>query len=258
MTVAAAEAGVKIIHCEKPIATTWGDCKRMKAAADANGAKLSFGHQRRHIKMFQQVREEVRQGAIGELVMIEAQVGDMFDWGTHWLDMMQLYNEETPIEWVLGQIESKEEKQIFGALMEEQAFCCYKWKNGVRGYLTAGNDTSIGCVHRLIGTKGTLEVLNERSYRLIGNGRADWQYIEVPQGDLHEHLLSAQDVIRQLDEPGHKSLLSSDYAMQHTEAIFATYYSSLIRGRVDLPMQYEGNALLEMLESGAVGPNRKS
>src|SRR5262249_4158945 len=59
LSVAAAEAGVKVIHCEKPMAITWGDCKRMKAAADANGAKLSFGHQRRHIKLFQAVRQAV-------------------------------------------------------------------------------------------------------------------------------------------------------------------------------------------------------
>jgi UDP-N-acetylglucosamine 3-dehydrogenase len=45
MTIAAAEAGVKAIHCEKPMALTWGDCKRMKAAADAHGVKLTFNHQ---------------------------------------------------------------------------------------------------------------------------------------------------------------------------------------------------------------------
>ena len=32
--VAAAEAGVKAIHCEKPMATTWGDAKRMAQVCD--------------------------------------------------------------------------------------------------------------------------------------------------------------------------------------------------------------------------------
>src|SRR5579859_7157248 len=98
MAVAAAEAGVKAIHCEKPMATTWGDCKRMKAAADANGAKLTFGHQRRHIKLFQAVRQAIRDGEIGDLVMVEAHCGDLYDWGTHWLDMMFLYNNDEPAE----------------------------------------------------------------------------------------------------------------------------------------------------------------
>jgi predicted dehydrogenase len=62
MTIAAAEAGVKAIHCEKPMALTWGDCKRMKAAADANGVKLTFNHQRRHLRLFQAVVQALRNG----------------------------------------------------------------------------------------------------------------------------------------------------------------------------------------------------
>ena len=256
MAVAAAEAGVKVIHCEKPMATTWGDCKRMKAAADAHGAKLSFGHQRRHIKLFQAVRQAAQEGAIGDLVMIEAEVGDMFDWGTHWLDMMQFYNNEAPIEWVIGQIDSRTERRIFGAFMENQAVCHFKWKNGVRGFLLAGYEAKIGAVHRLIGTEGVIEVLSERKYRILGKGQGEWKEVEVPQGAQHDWMLASVDVVRQLEEPEHKSLLSVDYAIQHTEIIFATYYSSQTRQRVDFPLEYEGSALLDMLETGEVGPKR--
>lgn len=257
MTVAACEAGAKAVHCEKPMATTWGDCKRMKAAADANGTKLTFGHQRRHIRMFQAVRQTLNDGVVGDLVVIEAQVGDMFDWGTHWLDMMQFYNNESPIEWVIGQIDSRTEKRIFGAFMENQAICHFKWTNGVRGVLIAGQDASIGTTHRIIGTKGVLEVMTERKYRILGNGNAEWREIEVPQGDVHELDLAAADVVRQLDEPGYKSILSVDYAIQHTEVIFATYESSRWRGRIDFPLQAEDSALLAMVDAGLVGPDRR-
>jgi len=277
MAVAAAEAGIKVIHCEKPMATTWGDCKRMKAAADASGSKLSFGHQRRHIKLFQVVRQAVRDGVIGDLVMIEAEVGDMFDWGTHWLDMMFFYNGETPAEWVIGQIDSRTEKRIFGAFMEDQAICHFKWQNGVRGVLVAGYEAKIGAVHRLIGKTGVIEVLSERKYRILGgsgnttqnvdqidNGQPEsglntgWSDIEVPQGPIDDTHLTALDVVRQLDEPGYKAIVSVDYAIQHTELIFATYYSSKVRGRVDLPLENDGSALLEMLAAGEIGPNRRA
>lgn len=257
MCIAAAEAGVPVIHCEKPMATTWGDCKRMKAAAEAHGAKLSFGHQRRHIKLFQAVRQAVRDGKIGDLIQIEAQVGDMFDWGTHWLDMMFLYNNDVPAEWAIGQIDSRTERSAFGAFMENQAVCHFKWTNGVRGILIVGYEASIGCTHRLIGTAGVLEVLSERKYRLCGNGHAEWQEVEVPQGELNEHKLTAFDVIRQLEEPGHVSLLSVNYAIQSTEVIFATYESSRWRGRIDFPLQAEDSALLAMVAAGEIGPNRK-
>jgi predicted dehydrogenase len=258
MAVAAAEAGVKAIHCEKPMATTWGDCKRMKAAADAHGTLLSFNHQRRHLKLFQAVRQAVRDGEIGDLVMIEAQVGDMFDWGTHWLDMMFFYNEETPAEWVIGQIDSRTERRVFGAFMENQAVCHFKWKNGVRGILLAGHEARIGAIHRLIGTEGVLEVLTERSMRLRGKGDAEWRVVEVPQGELNDHRLTALDVVRQLDEPGHRSFLNVDNAIQHTEVIYATYESSRYRGRIDLPLVPEDSALLALVAEGAIGPDRTS
>jgi predicted dehydrogenase len=257
MAIAAAEAGVKVIFCEKPMATTWGDCRRMKAAADASGSNLSFGHQRRHIRMFQAVRKAAQEGEIGDLVMIEAQCGNMCDWGTHWLDMMFFYNNETPAEWVIGQINSQRDNIAFGAKMEDQGLCHWKWQNGVRGYMVTGHEATIGCTHRLIGTEGVIEVLSERTYRKLGKGDGHWSVVTVPQGDRNDHQLTAADVIRQLDEPGHKSILSVDNAIQHTEVIFATYLSSQLRGRIDLPLSYDGNAFLDMLHEGSIGPDRR-
>ncbi|MDE2125609.1 MAG: Gfo/Idh/MocA family oxidoreductase [Armatimonadetes bacterium] len=254
--VACAAAGVKAIHCEKPMATKWADCKRMKAAADDAGAYLTFGHQRRHIRMFQQVRKDIVGGAIGELVMIEAQVGDLFDWGTHWLDMMQWYNGEAEPEWVIGQIDSWKGRTIFGADVEDQALAHYKWKNGVRGLLVCGYEAGIGCAHRICGVDGVIEVVNERKYRLMNGSASGWQTHEVPQGELGDHQLSARDVIRQLDEPGHKSILSADNVIKHTELIFGTWYSSKARKRVDFPLEVDGNALEEMLADHEVGPDR--
>ena len=246
MAVAAAEAGVKAIHCEKPMATTWGDCKRMKSAADANGVLLSFNHQRRHIKLFQEVVNQVRSGAVGQLVMLEAEVGDMFDWGTHWLDMMQYYNDETPIEWVIGQVDSHTPRTIFGAFMENSAISHFKWTNGVRGVLIVGEEAKIGCVHRIIGTKGIIEVTSERKYRTLGNGVGDWKEIEIPQGEKSDLALAMADVVRQLDEPGYVSLLNVNHVIQHTEIIFATYESSRRRGRVTFPLDVDDNALVDL------------
>lgn len=258
MAIAAAESGVKAIHCEKPIALSWADCKRMKAAADANGTKLTFNHQRRHILMFQAVVEAIKNGEIGDLVFIEAECGNMLDWGTHWLDMMQFYNSESPIEWVIGQIDARQEHLIFGALHEHQAICHWKWTNGVRGMMVTGEDMKIGCTHRIVGKEGVIEVLTERKYRKLGKGDAEWREIEVPQGDKNDHQRTAEDVVRQLDEPGHVSFLTIDNSIKHTEAIYATYLSSKTHSRVDLPLTYDGNALLDMVESGDIHPAKSN
>lgn len=253
ITVAAVNAGVKAIYCEKPMATNWGDCKRMKVAADEKGVLLCFNHQRRHIKLFQEVRRAVQEGEIGDLVQIEAECGNLYDWGTHWLDMMFFYNNDEPAEWVIGQINSSTENVAFGAKMEDQAVLNFKWKNGVHGTMVTGDLAKIGAVHRLMGTDGVIEVLNERNYRILGKGIGEWKHIEVPQGDWSDLALAANDVVRALDEPGYKPLISADHAIQSTEIIFATYRSSQIHGRVDLPLSYDGNGLLDLMSAGAFG-----
>lgn len=140
--------------------------------------------------------------------------------------------------------------------MENQAVSHFKFKNGVRGILIVGHEAEIGCVHRIIGKDGIIEVLSERKMRILGKSQAGWKEIEIPQEPLSEWELAPLDIIRQLDEPGYKSLLSVDNAIQHTELIFGTYLSSQLRARVDLPIPYDGNALLDMLEKNEIGPGR--
>lgn len=259
MTIAACEAGVRAIHCEKPMAITWGEAKRMKAAADANATILTFDHQRRFLQAFQEIRRLLKEGAIGELKLIEGRCENMFDWGTHWLDMFFFYNDETPAEWVIGQIDSREEKRIFGAYHENQAVCHFKWQNGVRGMLVTGYESNLGAEHRLIGTEGVIELTPESRVRMRGKGDADWRFVELTEGIHGSQAIdrACADLVRALDEPGYKPLLSVDNAIQSTEVIFATYESSRRRGRIDLPLQAEDSALLAMVEDGSIGPNRR-
>ena len=246
MAIAAADAGVKVIHCEKPMATSWIDCKRMKEAADRNDSRLSFGHQRRYINLFQHVRTLIQEGKIGKLVQIEAECPNMFDWGTHWLDMMHFYNGEAAAEWVMGQLDCRKERKIFGVPMETSGLINVKWANGVRGVMVCGDDGHIGCTHRIVGEEGVIEVLSERKYRMMTMSGKGNEEKEIPQ-PVNDTVLSIQDVVSQLDKPGYRCLLSVDNAIKSTEIIFAAYYSSLNRCKVDLPLTYDGNALFEVL-----------
>ncbi len=259
MAVASCEAGVRAVHCEKPMATTWGDAKRMKAAATAAGTILTFDHQRRFLEPFQSVRQHLRDGAIGTLERMDATCSDMFDWGTHWLDMLFFFNEETPAEWVLGQIDSRTDRRIFGAFCEDQAICHFKFRNGVRATLITGFEANVGPAHRLTGSTGVIEIGWDSAVRIRGAGDADWRKQSLTES-IHGSeaiLRGAADLIRALDDPTHIPLLSVDNALRSTEIIYAVYESSRRRGRVDLPLEQEDSALLAMLEARQVGPNQK-
>jgi hypothetical protein len=51
---------------------------------------------------------------------------------------------------------------------------------------------------------------------------------------------------------GREPELSARKALQATELIFATWESSRVRGRVDLPLEIDDSPLLSMIESGEI------
>ena len=259
MVVAACEAGIRAIHCEKPMATIWGDAKRIKLAADNSSSILSFNHQRRFLEPFQVAKKVIDAGELGPLTRLEATCGDMSDWGTHWLDMLFYFNNETPADWVIGQIDSREERRVFGAWVEEQAICQFRFKNGVRAMLVTGYQADIGAAIRVIGEEGVLEVTwSDPPLRIRTKGDADWRVLPTSEG-IHGGVAidrACADLVKALDEPGYRPLLTVDHAIQHTEVIFATFESSRSRGRVDLPLRTEDSALITMVEDGSIGPKR--
>ena len=260
MTLKAVEAGVKAVHCEKPMALTFGDARKMVEVCAANDVQLTFNHQRRFGKPFRKAKELLDSGAIGRLERIEAFTSNLYDWGTHWFDMMFFYNDETPVEWVIGQIDARGGQPIFGAMLEGQGLSLFKWRNGVSGLMVTGHRglyqqgeplRSIDCNNRLIGSEGVIEVgvHDGPSLRLrnIETGH-EWREIDV-SGGIHGHELHTEAVLDLVDalKAGREPELSGRKALQATELIFATYESSRRRGRVDLPLDVEDSPYVAML-----------
>ena len=259
----AARAGVKAIHCEKPMAPTWGEAKWMAAVCAEHNVQLTFNHQRRFGKPFRKARELLDQGAIGQLQRLEAFTHNLYDWGTHWFDMLFFYNHETPVEWVIGQVEARGGSLIFGVMVEGQGLSLFQYRNGVQGLLLSGKgalhpegETIRGeeCGNRLIGSEGVIEVGvkggPEIRLRNLETG-GKWQDFDV-SGRIHgqEHVTAAiLDLVEAL-QTGREPELSGRKALQATELIFATDESSRRRGRVDLPLAVEDSPFLAMLAAG--------
>ncbi len=258
MTIFAAKAGVKAIHCEKPMAPTFGEARKMKQACEKAGVQLTFNHQRRFEPQYRCVRDLANQGAIGKVQRIETCAGNMYDWGTHWFDMMNFYNNDVPAEWVLGQIDSRAESGIFGVDMENQGIAQIKYSNGVYGLMLTGYDQALGggCEHRIIGTEGIIEA-EMPVVRVRGKGNAKMKTIEFddpePIGAWSAITYAIWDVVHCV-RTGREPELSARKAFAATEFIFATYESSRRRGRVELPLDIDDNPLHEMIKAGEIGP----
>jgi len=262
MVIAAAEAGVRAIHCEKPMATSWGAAKRMVAACESRGVQLTFNHQRRFGEPFQKAKELLKSGAIGQLVRLEGSTDNLFDWGTHWFDMFFFYNDENPATWVLGQIEWRGSRSIFGAPIERFGLSHIRFANGVHGIMSTGpkaEQHEFGAANRLVGTDGVIEVgaLGESiPLRIMNNTSSGW--LEIPtEENLHSSDAVAKGIANLIESlrRGTEPELSARRALRATEIIFATYESSRRRGRVELPLFEDESGLISILsENDAIPP----
>jgi predicted dehydrogenase len=239
----------------------------MAAVCEAEGVQLTFNHQRRFGAPFRKAKELLDSGAIGELTRLEGFTSNLYDWGTHWFDMMFMYNDEQPVEWVMGQIEAHGGHSIFDVFVEGQGLSFFRWANGVYGLMvTRGrprgappSDEVVRGVqvgNRLIGTEGEIEVWAQDvaalRYRSIQTG-GQWQEVDVGERDAYVETITANiadlsDALKTSREPE----CSARKALQATEIIFATYESSRRRGRVDLPLDIEDSPLQAMLDTGEI------
>ena len=250
MTIAAAEAGARAVHCEKPMACSYGDSKKMVEVCEAKGTQLTFGHQRRFGTPFRKAKQLLDDGAIGDLVALEGRCSNMYDWGTHWFDMMFFYNNQQPVEWVLGQIDIRDSKELFGVRLEGHGMSHWRYANGVFGHMFTGASAGSGAHNVLRGTEGVIEVgvPDGPTLRMMNAETGGWEDLKNDDG-LHgadAFTAAVLDAVDSLVE-GREPELAGARALQATELIFATYHSSRLGKRIDLPLSEEDLPLDELL-----------
>ncbi len=260
MVLDACQAGVKAIHCEKPMAHTWGGARRMAAAAAEAGIQLTFNHQRRYGAPFVIAKRMLDDGDIGALQRLECGAGNLYDTGTHFIDMFSFFNGERPAKWVLAQVDYRQEDRVFGSHNENQQVVLTEYDNGVFGLIMtgAGQMGPVGCVDRLVGSDGVIEigVKDGPALRCRRAGERDWEVLDTKGESIHgpgffERALA--DVISCL-RGDRTCQLDASRALVATEIIFGAYESSRRRGRVDFPLEIDDNPLAAMVETGQLRP----
>ena len=83
-----AEAGIRAIYCEKPIATKLDDADRIVMKCDDAGALLVLNHQKRFSPNHRKLRSYIAEGGLGELTSVNLQWGNgrLGNVGTHMID----------------------------------------------------------------------------------------------------------------------------------------------------------------------------
>ena len=248
ITVAAAEGGAKAILCEKPIATTLADADRMIAAAEANGVLLSVEHTRRWSPTFQKARELARQGDLGKLRMVVANMYSprsmLFRNGTHMVDVLVFFADSDP-QWVFAELEEGFEhftdyKSDGGhdPATDPSASAYIHFANGVRAFYNSVKVPMPGSQFDLTFDNGRLEV-SDRGLTLIrGISHYEWSYSNILTGD-YMSTYQAAAVAELVDalETG-KPLVSTGREARKTLEIMLAILKSHHSGnvRVELPL----------------------
>jgi predicted dehydrogenase len=248
-----ARAGdLQAIHCEKPMATTWADCQQMAEVCEAEGVQLTFNHQRRFNRSWQEAKRLLDDGAIGDLERIEMGGKNIYDYGSHIVDLCNYYNDEHSAEWVLGQIDYRTENIRYGAHNENQAIAHWEYENGVSALASTGDDSLVDCHNRLVGTEGQIDVRPTDGPDLrvrYGDGSRETFDFEDNE-TIH---LAIEHVVESLDD-GTEPVLCAANALRSTEIIFGVWQSARSHGRVDLPLDIDDNPLEAMVDAGDLTP----
>lgn len=157
-TCMAAEAGVKHILCEKPMAVSLAECDRMIETCDRHGARLAVNHPMRFMERYTEPKRIIRSEAFGGLSSVTVSAGNfgLAMNGTHYFEMFRFMTEEPPAE-VTAWFSPEVVPNPRGPQFEDRAGQVrLTTASGKRFYLEAGADQGHGMRTTYAGRYGQL------------------------------------------------------------------------------------------------------
>jgi UDP-N-acetylglucosamine 3-dehydrogenase len=264
---AAVRAGVRAIHCEKPLAMSYDDALAMVTATADAGVRLTFNLQRRFEAVQRFAREQITAGEIGDVVTIEGYCPNLFDWGSHILDLILFHRGDAAPSWVMGQIDVTVNRYVYDAFVETSSLTQIGWPDGVRATVATGREphtpvlnpqNDLGLIVQ--GTSGRVDVRGARCVvrrfgkeDLVLDTPFDTDAGNWDRGVDPAIVAGTQDAVADLVDclaTGRTPVLAAEHGLRGAELVFATYESSRSRRRVPLPLDRGDNALLAGLDQG--------
>lgn len=265
ITISALKAG-KHVLCEKPMATTIGDCEAMVAAAKEAGKYLMIGHNQRLAKAHTKAKELINHGEIGRIITArstfghsgpetwsidpggnvwffnkeKASMGAMADLGIHKTDLLQ-YLCSSHVTRVTARLATLDKRFPDGALIsvDDNAFCIYEMDSGVIATMTA-SWTYYGAEDNstvLYGTEGIMRIYDDPAHSIVitkKNGEKYLYDVEAIQTNDNQTKSGIIDLWMECLVNQREPELSGENALYAMRAVFAAVESSMRQVSIDL------------------------
>jgi predicted dehydrogenase len=261
MTIAAAEAGVRAVICEKPMATSMAEVDAMIEACDRAGTKLLVSHQRRFTPGWERARELVAAGTIGEVHTAHGRgINGLLNVGTHIVDGLLFILGEPDARWVMGAVERETDRFERDTPIEDRCMLLVELTGGAQLFVQSDLPTERGMVDpvdqrialRVTGSAGMLEASEHvaRTFTADSQGwRLDFSSDDVDTIGGRANGRQVRELIRWL-EGGPEHRCSARRARQTTEIMMAAYESARRHRVVHLPVAESSYPLGAMIDEG--------
>ncbi|MBZ0296235.1 MAG: Gfo/Idh/MocA family oxidoreductase [Anaerolineae bacterium] len=272
LTIQAAEAGVRGIYCEKPMAANYADAQRMVEVCHQNGVALAVNHQRRLLPVFQKMRQLIDSGVLGDITLIRAScAGDVLSDGTHLIDTVRHLSGDDEVKTVFGQVyrlppDPNEPKASgydvsggyrYGHPIENGAMAVLDFAGGLRAEIFTGGIQPKGGkyqMYEVFGTQGRLYRNGDAADPPVvmqDQSGAGWQAVDVSgTADSQDAIGTSLKYLARTIQHGDPHPLSGDSALKVQEVVMAIYESARLRQRIELPLQQPRFPLEIMVENG--------
>jgi predicted dehydrogenase len=234
---AAAGAGIRAVHCEKPLAQSVALAGKAARALDAAGISFSYGTLRAYMPIFRQAKEMISGGGLGELQAVTVKFGRTgLLWNhPHSINLLCMLCGSREIEFVQANLQS--ERALAGPKLIDSdplvLSATIGFGSGVTGHIVDQGGLSVDIagsekVLSLVGD-GMWRVESDLSVGLNSDPPAKWSFArdatEV-SGRVHA-LVELRDAI----QLGKKTTLSVLDAWQEHRILFALAQSDRQGGR---------------------------
>lgn len=250
ITVAAANAGVKGILGEKPMASSMGEVDDMIEACEKNDVKLAIGHHRRFSATNTEIRRLVADGAIGQPTIVHHKAksnAGLLNTGTHAIDDMRYYLSDPKTLWVVGQTSRTTDRWERRTICEDMCMGLICFEGGTRGIYEGDLPGPGVSMPTVTGTEGKIKS-GKGGVLLHDDKVGGWQEITPPPVKTNQF----QDLIDWIEGkiPDHRG--SGRQARYTMEIMMAIYESLRIKNVVVIPFETRESPLDLMVKDGTL------
>jgi len=236
ITVACAEAGVRAVLCEKPIATKLSDADRAIRACREHKTILAINHNRRWNPLWRAVRDEMRNGIIGDVyhAMVQWPTGRLGNVGTHMFDALRM---------LLGADATHVSSTLDPDVVPDCRGPQYRdpggwgivtFASGVRAFIEAPQTAKLPMVMRVVGSLGQIRI--QRNEAIVELWEGGTSVIAPPRNGRTSMHIAVEDIVKCMTDGGAPASTGED-GLAALEIIIGFHVSDRLKGqRVALPI----------------------